>query len=105
MKTSYVELLKQAKENNINATKLFVADNVICDVMNSINEALKTEEEINELVETISALVYDFYLDTYGLAIRDISRALCEMHFDEEIDLDDIDRTMVYEKIKSFHLG
>ena len=98
----YMELLKKAKENDINVMELFIVDNVICDVMNSINEALMSEEEIDELVESICNEVKWYYLKTNGLSISDISSAICELYFDENIPLNDINRDMIYEQVESY---
>lgn len=100
----YTELLKKANENNINITELYIADNVVCDVMNSINEALKTEEEIDELIESICELVKWFYLKSNGMSISDISSAVCELHFDELIPLNELTKNMVYDLVISYHL-
>lgn len=100
----YMEQLKRAKTYNINVTELWIVDNVVTDVANSVIVDLKTQEEFDNLVETICDMVKWFYIKTNGLSISDISRAVCELHFDDMIPLNDINRDMVYERVDSYYL-
>ena len=98
----YVEMLKKANEVGINVTELWIADNVTFDVMNSINDAMHTEEEIDAMIETICGLVKGFYLSSHNLSISDISRAISELHFYDGMPLKDITRSAIIDMVNSW---
>ena len=68
----YIELLEQAKKENINITKLFIANEV---------DILLREAEINEeMYEEVCANVYEYYLEIDYSSINDVAKIVCALY-------------------------
>ncbi len=79
----YIELLKLAKKEKINITKLFVANEV--DVLLRQHEKEIKEETYEELC----LMVYEYYLKIDYSSINDVARIVCDLFMnDQKIDED-----------------
>lgn len=72
----YIELLEQAKKENINITKLFIANEV---------DILLREAEINEeMYEEVCANVYEYYLKIDYSSINDVAKIVCDLYINHQ---------------------
>lgn len=90
----YIELLEQAKKENINITKLFIA--------NEVDALLRgNEKEINEdKYEEICSIVYENYLKIGYSSINDVARVVCDLFIDSQ----EINEEIIREKLENMYL-
>ncbi len=90
----YIELLKNAKKEKINITKLFVA--------NEVDELLKeTNKEIKEeIFEDLCFIVYENYLKIDYSSINDVAKIVCDLFIDSK----EISEEIIREKLENMYL-
>lgn len=90
----YIEQLKFAKKNNINATKLFVA--------NEVDILLKdySEKIDEEKYEEICLIVYENYLKINYSSINDVATIVCELFMHEQ----KIEEEIIRKKLENMYL-
>ena len=74
----YIELLNIAKKQELNVTKLFIANEV--DIL--IRKYLK--ERNNKIFEYLSSLVYEYYIMIDYSSINDVAIVICDSYFKNE---------------------
>ena len=90
----YMELLNVGKNQELNVTKLFVANEV--DVL--IKEHIK---EINEeIFERLCSLVYEYYLMIDYSSINNVANVVCSLYLKKE----NINEKIVREKLTNLYL-
>lgn len=90
----YIEQLERAKKNNINSTKLFVA--------NDVDTLLKdySQKLDEDIFEKICAIVYEYYLKIDYSSINDVAKIVCELFMDEQ----EIEEKNIREKLENKYL-
>ena len=90
----YIEQLEFAKKNNINITKLFVANEV--DIL--LKDYRKKIDE--EIYEEICFIVYEYYLKIDYTSINDVAKIVCELFMHEQ----KIEEEIIREKLENMYL-
>lgn len=94
IKMKYIEQLKSAKKNNINPTKLFVA--------NEVDILLKdySKKIDGKIFEEICLIVYENYLKIDYSSINDVAKIVCELFIHEQ----KIEEKIIREKLENMYL-
>ena len=71
----YIELLNIVKKQELNVTKLFIANEV--DIL--IRKYVK--ERNNKIFEYLCSLVYEYYLMIDYSSIKDVANVICDLYF------------------------
>ena len=71
----YLELLNVAKKQELNITKLFIANEV--DIL--IREYVKKKND--KIFEHLCYLVYEYYLMIDYSSINDLTNVICDLYF------------------------
>ena len=74
----YLELLNVAKKQELNITKLFIANEV--DIL--IREYVKKKND--KIFEHLCSLVYEYYLMIDYSSINDVANVICDLYFKNE---------------------
>ena len=74
----YLELLNVAKKQELNITKLFIANEV--DIL--IRKYVK--ERYDNIFEHLCSLVYEYYLMIDYSSINDVANVICDLYFQNE---------------------
>lgn len=90
----YIELLNIAKKQELNVTKLFIANEV--DIL--IRKYLK--ERNNKIFEYLSSLVYEYYIMIDYSSINDVANVICDSYFKNE----KISEKNIREKLENMYL-
>lgn len=90
----YLDQLKFAKENNINITKLFIANEV--DIL--LNDYRKKVDE--EVFEEICFIVYENYLKIDYSSINDVAKIVCELFMNKQ----EIDEDIIRDELENMYL-
>ena len=90
----YIELLNIAKKQELNVTKLFIANEV--DIL--ISKYLK--ERNNKIFEYLSSLVYEYYIMIDYSSINDVANVICDSYFKNE----KISEKNIREKLENMYL-
>lgn len=71
----YIELLNIAKKQELNITKLFIA--------NEVNILIRkyVKERNDKIFEHLCSLVYEYYLMIDYSSINDITNVICDLYF------------------------
>ncbi len=90
----YIEQLQMAKKNNINITKVFIA--------NEIDILLKdySKKIDDETFEKICFIVYENYLKIDYSSINDVAKIVCELFMKEQ----EIEEEIIREKLENMYL-
>ena len=90
----YLELLNVAKKQELNITKLFIANEV--DIL--ISENVK---DINDKIfEDLCSLVYEYYLKIDYSSINDLANVICDLYFKNK----EISEKNIREKLENMYL-
>ena len=90
----YIELLNIAKKQELNVTKLFIANEV--DIL--IRKYVK--ERNNKIFDHLCSLVYEYYLMIDYSSINDVANVICDSYFNNE----KISEKNIREKIENMYL-
>lgn len=90
----YMELLNVGKNQELNVTKLFIANEV--DVL--IKEHIKERNE--EIFEHLCSLVYEYYLMIDYSSINNVANVVCSLYLKKE----NINEKIVREKLTNLYL-
>lgn len=90
----YIELLNIAKKQELNVTKLFIANEV--DIL--ISKYLK--ERNNKIFEYLSSLVYEYYIMIDYSSINDVANVICDSYFKNE----KLSEKNIREKLENMYL-
>lgn len=89
----YIELLEQAKKENLNITKLFIA--------NEVDILLRGHEKINEeMYEEVCAKVYEYYLEIDYSSINDVAKIVCDLYINNQ----EINEEIIREELENMYL-
>ena len=75
----YIELLNIAKKQELNVTKLFIAN----EVDSLIRKYVK--ERKNKIFDHLCSLVYEYYLMIDYSSINDVANVICDLYFKNKI--------------------
>ena len=90
----YIELLNVAKKQELNVTKLFIANEV--DIL--MKEHIQERNE--EIFEHLCSLVYEYYLMIDYSSINDVANVICDLYFNKE----KISEKIIREKLENMYL-
>ena len=90
----YLELLNVAKKQELNITKLFIANEV--DIL--IREYVKKKND--KIFEHLCYLVYEYYLMIDYSSINDVANVICDLYFKNE----KISEKIIREKLENMYL-
>lgn len=90
----YLELLNVAKKQELNITKLFIANEV--DIL--IREYVKKKND--KIFEHLCYLVYEYYLMIDYSSINDLTNVICDLYFRNK----KISEKNIREKLENMYL-
>ena len=90
----YLELLNVAKKQELNITKLFIANEV--DIL--IRKYVK--ERNDKIFEHLCYLVYEYYLMIDYSSINDVANVICDLYLKNE----KISEKIIREKLENMYL-
>lgn len=90
----YLELLNVAEKQELNITKLFIANEV--DILIR-NYAIERNDEI---FEHLCSLVYEYYLKIDYSSINDLANVICDLYFKNK----EISEKNIREKLENMYL-
>ena len=90
----YLELLNVAKKQELNITKLFIANEV--DIL--IREYVKKKND--KIFEHLCYLVYEYYLMIDYSSINDLTNVICDLYFKNK----KISEKNIREKLENMYL-
>ena len=90
----YIELLNVAKKQELNVTKLFIANEV--DII--IKQYVKVISD--NIFEHLCSLVYEYYLMINYSSINEVTNIICSLYFNKE----KIDEKIIREKLENMYL-
>ena len=90
----YIELLNIVKKQELNAIKLFIANEV--DILIRKYE----KEKNNKIFEYLCSLVYEYYLMIDYSSINDVANVICDSYYKNE----KISEKNIREKLENMYL-
>lgn len=90
----YLELLNVAEKQELNITKLFIANEV--DIL--IREYVKDRND--KIFEHLCSLVYEYYLMIDYSSINDLANVICDLYFKNK----EISEKNIREKLENMYL-
>lgn len=90
----YIELLNIAKKQELNVTKLFIA--------NEVNILIKEyiKEKNDKIFEHLCALVYEYYLKIDYASINDVAKIVCDLFINSQ----EIEENIIRKKLENMYL-
>lgn len=96
---SYYNILQKARKNEINAIDLLIANEVDCQLGETLVDVLDSDEEKNNKFEKICELTWGVFIKCEGFTVDYIVNTIIDMMYDKEHTIDTITIKSVIDRL------